>query len=455
MRVVWLRHRLILCVSVVIVLTFCLLIFRATHSNIHPAVVLEDADLNSQQANTRDSIVIDLVTNTTDELPAPLEATVLSQTETAAPVSTEYQQSLSSIYEQINAMSSRMDCGHPRLVLLIQVHNRLQHLEQLLESLEQNQFIRDTLIITSHDLYSPHIHELVTSVRYTRVIPIYYPYSQQLHNNTFPGPDPNDCPKRMQREEALRINCNNADTPDQYGNYREAQFTSIKHHWFWKIITVFEKLDCLRGYTGHVLFLEEDHYTSPDFVATALQLVELRNASCPECDFINMGVYQPKNTEGASNVFVYEWVAGEHNMGFGMDRGTWDRIKSCADYFCKFDDYNWDWSLEAVGLNCLNKHFVVLSMGIPRIFHLGKCGVHQTGQGCDPKQLAELAKMSFLRRDHLSQDKLILVGPVKPLQQARMPNPRGFGGWGDRRDHKLCLDYLRDEFPVAKLDLTI
>ena len=454
MRVVWLKHKLILCVSIFLVLTCCMLIFRATQSNRLPPVVVEDGFIHSEQTNNRESNKIDLVTNKTNRPPAPIEVTVLTPSETVS-IPTNNQQSLSRIYEEINTRSSQMECGEPRLVLLVQVHDRLQHLEQLFESLAQNPHIQDALIITSHDLYSQQIHELVTSVRYTRVIPIYYPYSQQLHSNTFPGTDPNDCPKSMQREEALRIHCNSADTPDQYGNYREAEFTAIKHHWFWKLTAVFEKLDCLRGYTGHVLFLEEDHYTSPDFVATALELADLRNASCPDCDFINMGVYQPKQAEETSNVLVYEWVAGEHNMGFGMDRGTWDRIKSCADYFCKFDDYNWDWSLEAVGLFCLKKHFVVLSMAVPRIFHLGKCGVHQKGQGCDPKRLAEVAKLSYLRREHSSQDKLILVGPLTPLKRARMPNPNGFGGWGDKRDQKLCLDYLQDEFPIAKIDLTI
>ena len=451
---VWLRHRLILCTSVVVVLTCCMLFFRAAQPGRQPPAVLGNGFSHSEQTNNRDTIVIDLSTNKTNEPPAPIEEVVQTLMATD-PASVDARGPLSSIYEETNIRSSQMECGHPKLVLLIQVHDRLQHLEQLLDSLEQNNRIQDTLVITSHDFYSQQIHELVTSVRYTRVIPIYYPYSQQLHSNTFPGTDPNDCPKSIGREEALRVNCNNADNPDQYGNYREAQFTSIKHHWFWKVTTVFEKLDCLSAYTGYVLFLEEDHYTSPDFIATALELAELRNASCPECDFINLGVYQPNHGDGPSNVLVYEWVGGEHNMGFGMDRGTWNRVKSCADYFCKFDDYNWDWSLEAVGLSCLKNHFVVLSLAIPRIFHLGKCGVHQKGQNCDPKSLAEVAKSSFKKREHLIRDKLNLIGPLKPLQQARMPNPNGFGGWGDKRDHKLCLDYKQDGFPIAKLDLTI
>ena len=35
---------------------------------------------------------------------------------------------------------------------------------------------------------------------------------------------------------AQRINCNNAEYPDQYGHYREAKFTMTKHHWWWKVV---------------------------------------------------------------------------------------------------------------------------------------------------------------------------------------------------------------------------
>jgi len=33
----------------------------------------------------------------------------------------------------------------------------------------------------------------------------------------------------------MQLKCLNAETPDKYGHYREAQFSQIKHHWFWKV----------------------------------------------------------------------------------------------------------------------------------------------------------------------------------------------------------------------------
>ena len=34
---------------------------------------------------------------------------------------------------------------------------------------------------------------------------------------------------------AREIGCNNAATPDMFGHYRQAKFTMIKHHWWWKV----------------------------------------------------------------------------------------------------------------------------------------------------------------------------------------------------------------------------
>ena len=31
------------------------------------------------------------------------------------------------------------------------------------------------------------------------------------------------------------MGCNNADTPDMFGHYREAKYTMTKHHWWWKV----------------------------------------------------------------------------------------------------------------------------------------------------------------------------------------------------------------------------
>jgi alpha-1,6-mannosyl-glycoprotein beta-1,2-N-acetylglucosaminyltransferase len=66
-------------------------------------------------------------------------------------------------------------------------------------------------------------------------------------------------------------------------------------------------------------------------------------------------------------VEVTQWISSKHNMGMAFTRAVWDRIAGCSAKFCQvlllslslaltliqYDDYNWDWSLQHVSLNCL------------------------------------------------------------------------------------------------------
>jgi len=40
--------------------------------------------------------------------------------------------------------------------------------------------------------------------------------------------------------------------------------------------------------------------------------------------------------------------------------------------FCRFDDYNWDWSLNYIGVSCTQNKFRVMIMKSPRVFHIGE-----------------------------------------------------------------------------------
>ena len=51
---------------------------------------------------------------------------------------------------------------------------------------------------------------------------------------------------------AKRLNCTNADWPDHYGHYREAKYTQIKHHWWWKANQVFARLQAAENYNGNL-----------------------------------------------------------------------------------------------------------------------------------------------------------------------------------------------------------
>ena len=69
---------------------------------------------------------------------------------------------------------------------------------------------------------------------------------------------------------------------------------------------------------------------------------------------------------------IVSWVSGQHNMGMSFTRTEWNKIRQCSDHFCKYDDYNWDWSLQHVSLNCIQEELKVMMIKGPRVFHIGE-----------------------------------------------------------------------------------
>ena len=41
----------------------------------------------------------------------------------------------------------------------------------------------------------------------------------------------------------------------------------------------------------------------------------------------------------------------------------------------QYDDYNWDWSLQYISLNCLKEKLQVMLIKGPRVFHIGEWSV--------------------------------------------------------------------------------
>nr|XP_054765897.1 alpha-1,6-mannosyl-glycoprotein 2-beta-N-acetylglucosaminyltransferase-like [Lytechinus pictus] len=155
--------------------------------------------------------------------------------------------------------------GPESIVILVMVHDRLEYLEYLIQSLEKADGISDALLIFSHDYYSEDINRVIRQITFCQVMQIFYPYSLQVYQNEFPGPDANDCPRDITLEKAKKIKCNNWEHPDSYGHYREVRYVMTKHHWFWKLQHVFSGLEATKDHDGLVLLLEEDHYMAPDF----------------------------------------------------------------------------------------------------------------------------------------------------------------------------------------------
>lgn len=66
------------------------------------------------------------------------------------------------------------------------------------------------------------------------------------------------------------------------------------------------------------------------------------------------------------------WISVKHNMGFAFNRSTWQEVVRCANQFCTYDDYNWDWTLQYISEECLAKKFHALVAKKPHVFHIGE-----------------------------------------------------------------------------------
>lgn len=332
------------------------------------------------------------------------------------------------------------------IIIAIQVHTRLTYLRHLIVSLAQARDIERTLLVFSHDYYNEEINSLVRSIDFTKVMQIFYPYSIQTHPNEFPGLDPNDCPRDVKMQQAIKLKCINALHPDLHGHYREAKYTQTKHHWWWKANRIFNQLECTTNHTGMVVFLEEDHYVAEDFIYMLNLLRATADRSCPQCEIISLGTYLKTYQYHANGdkVDITPWHSSMHNMGFGFNRSVWHNIMEIQEQFCAYDDYNWDYSLLHLSQNRKNqeKFKVIMSKG-PRVFHIGECGIHHKKSNCNASSvISKVQKLLQNAKPYLfpgSVTATVTAGGAKHNKKLT----KGNGGWGDIRDQELCTNMTR------------
>ncbi|BHF60093.1 Alpha-1,6-mannosyl-glycoprotein 2-beta-N-acetylglucosaminyltransferase [Sparganum proliferum] len=325
----------------------------------------------------------------------------------------------------------------PKFVLVIQVHNRLENLIALIDSLSRVHGIEDTLLVFSHDIFSEEINSIVADIGFAPVLQIFFPYSIQIYNSSFPGQNPRDCPRTLTNKSS---DCLNKDWSDFAGHYREANVSQTKHHWFWKLLFASEKLAVLRNFDGYFLLLEDDHLVIDDTLHVLQKAIDLRT----NADIITLGSYSKPEFTDHQKVYLTKWRSTQHNMGMAMNGRTISRIRSCSYVFCTYDDYNWDWSLQFIGSTCLKPELTVLHFNLaPRVYHTGVCGMHSSQQGCDVRRfVAELrSEIDHQFRPWLFPERLELAAGDVLSASARRN-----GGWADIRDQTLCLSFAKNKW---------
>lgn len=320
--------------------------------------------------------------------------------------------------------------GKDRVVIVLYVHNRPQYLRVTVESLSKVEGISETLLIVSHDGYFEEMNKIVESIKFCQVKQIFSPYSPHIFRDSFPGTTANDCKNKGDED------CQG--DPDQYGNHRSPKIVSLKHHWWWMMNTVWDGLEESRDHDGHLLFIEEDHFLFPNAYRNIQTLASLKRAKCPDCFAANLAPSDVKSRGEGFDSLVAERMG---NVGYSFNRSVWEKIRHKAREFCFFDDYNWDITMWATVFPSFGSPVYTLRGPRTSAVHFGKCGLHQGrgGEGdCMDNGVVNIEVKETDKVVNVKEEWGVRVFEHQPGYKAGF---KGWGGWGDERDRRLCLDF--------------
>ncbi|KAL3695417.1 hypothetical protein R1sor_009493 [Riccia sorocarpa] len=295
------------------------------------------------------------------------------------------------------------ELAEDHIPIVLYVHNRPQYFQVVVDSLAKVKQI--------FALFSPH-----------------------LFNDTFPGEAPEDC---KGAEDPSATGC--VGNPDQYGNHRSRRIVSLKHHWWWMMNTVWDGLAETWNRDGNILFIEEDHFILPNAYRSIKMLRDMKNRKCPECAAVSLAPVDVASKGEGREILVIEKVG---NIGYCFNRTVFNWIRSRAKSFCSFDDYNWDITMWAtVYPSFPNGAGYTLRGSKPSARHFGKCGLHQGQEEGKPPCIDDNERNLPVGdvEPFLSEDWRVVKFPIRGYNQGF----EGWGGWGDKRDHQLCLDFSR------------
>ncbi|XP_071723961.1 alpha-1,6-mannosyl-glycoprotein 2-beta-N-acetylglucosaminyltransferase-like [Rutidosis leptorrhynchoides] len=349
------------------------------------------------------------------------------------------QTELSSRLEKQNMLPPRNRDLYPTLakdhiVIVLYVHNRPQYLQVVVQSLSKVVGISETLLIVSHDGHFREMNKIVEGIKFCQVKQIFAPFSPHLFPDSFPGVSPHDC---KDKDDASKKHCEG--NPDQYGNHRSPKIVSLKHHWWWMMNTVWDGLYETRRHSGDILFIEEDHFIFPNAYRNIQTLAALKPKKCPNCYAANLAPSDVNSRGEEWNSLIAEKMG---NVGYSFNRTVWRQIHQKATEFCFFDDYNWDITMWATVYPSFGRPVYTLRGPRTSAIHFGKCGLHQ-GQGknaCIDNGVVNILPEDVDRVPNIKSEWDVRTFTHQPGYKAGF---RGWGGWGDDRDRRLCSTFAQ------------
>jgi len=305
------------------------------------------------------------------------------------------------------------------------VYKRVDFFKKSVESLLRSDFPRSEVpLIVSHD---GHFQDFVSYVETLKdqgfwVIELFHPYSCADHPDTFPGDDPS---------------LNQNYQGDAYGNPRTASITCCKHHFTWLMTKVYS-LDLGNTQADNFLFLEEDYVVAPTIysaIDTGLNLLE-NYPRQPQNGFFGLVLDTTDGFTAQFNPNAPEfWFARRFVTGpMVLTRAMYEKIKQHAKDYCKFDDYNWDWSfVHLQGLEIIPHTALIPSR--PQVLHIGfEGGMHE-------KDIRPAVRAAFERSGGIAPEfrGTEIRGSTDVRSKA---HDKGFGGWGHPADQQHCMELL-------------
>mmetsp|Transcript_15492 Transcript_15492/g.34828 ORF Transcript_15492/g.34828 Transcript_15492/m.34828 type:complete len:472 (-) Transcript_15492:79-1494(-) len=284
---------------------------------------------------------------------------------------------------------------------VILAFNRVEYFKQSIASLRKSDFPLSNPILVSIDGHVPEMTQYVRSLQNEfNITMVHHPFSCYDHPDTFPGYD-----------ESLNIGYKG----DTYHNKRTRGTSCLKHHWMWATKTSWE----IYPFSKTIFFTEEDYEYGPSVYSTLVSGQELLTDK-----YFGMVLENPVVSKRRAQRETGDdhWTIGHFRSGpMAIHRSTWNKLLDSIDLFCKYDDYNWDFSV----MHLQNQNLLPYKVIYPssrQTKHFGLDGLHG-----GKKNVAQGQLISFKSKT------LKLSEP--PRKKANKP----FGGWGHPKDHEHCL----------------
>lgn len=346
------------------------------------------------------------------------------------------------------------------VVILIPIQVITIQMKFLLISLAKVRGIDEALIIFSHTHYHEETNKFIRSLKFCKVMQVFYPYPIRVFTDQFPAFTAKDCPHNMPKEQAEEINCTSAWSPDLHGKYRDPRTAELKHHWWWTANQVFDGLQNLKHHTGIVVFFYGDYYVTEDFIYMLLFLKHTCE-QLTKCDMLSLTGNSIKEIDNklTAQVAVTTWEPGLHTKVMAFTQKTWDIIVAHFDKYCVFDDYSWARSLFFISLNQkLGTRFRVASAVVPRAYPIYTESSVESSRSIEHNVMRNLfTTLTFLETlegklypPYLLFDVDIDLEYDEFVDFDYLDNN---GGWGDPRDRNLCIRMTVNKMKKVFLDM--